>query len=168
MVLTSKKIIDDCCIFALKITSCFLDRLENAYFLSCYRIKFMFWIYFESKIKNILSCFFLSLPRRFFWFSSIFHLQKEIMFVFWPFLAPNIASHPEHESFVSWICWFDSWKFHFYKNWKTQIILFEYKTHHKNSCPICFMTGDMYIVNAFICYFWFVAFLLQLVKNWKT
>jgi len=30
------------------------------------------------------------------------------------------------------------------------------------------MTGDMYIVNAFICYFWFVAFLLQLVKNWKT
>ena len=100
MVLTSKKIIDDCCIFALKITSCFLDRLENAYFLSCYRIKFMFWIYFGSKIKNILSWFFLSLPRRCFCFSSIFHLQKEIMFVFWPFLAPNIASHSVHKSFV--------------------------------------------------------------------
>ena len=95
-----QKVIDHCCIFALKITSCFLDRLENAYFLSCYRIKFMFWIYFGSKIKNILSWFFLSLPRRCFCFSSIFHLQKEIMFVFWPFLAPNIASHPEHKSFV--------------------------------------------------------------------
>ena len=65
-----------------------------------HRIKFMFWIYFGSKIKNILSWFFLSLPRRCFCFSSIFHLQKEIMFVFWPFLAPNIASHPEHKSFV--------------------------------------------------------------------
>ena len=95
-----KKIIDDCCNFVLKITSYFLDRLENAYFLSCYRIKFMFWIYFGSKIKNILSWFFLSLPRRFFCFSSIFHLQKEIIFVFWPFLAPDIASHPEHKSFV--------------------------------------------------------------------
>ena len=100
MVLTSQKLIDGCCIFALKITSIFLDRLENAYFLSCYRIKFMFWIYFGSKIKNILSWFFLSLPIRCFCFSSIFHLQKEIMFVFWPFLAPNIASHPEHKSFV--------------------------------------------------------------------
>ena len=30
------------------------------------------------------------------------------------------------------------------------------------------MTGDMYIVNAFICYFWFVAFLLsQKLKNVK-
>ena len=72
------------------------------------------------------------------------------------------------KALFSWICWFDSWKFHFYKNWKTQIILFGYKTHHKNSYPICFMTGEMYIVNAFICYFWFVAFLLsQKLKNVK-
>ena len=78
------------------------------------------------------------------------------MFVFWPFLAPNIASHPEHKSFFSWICWFDSWKFHFYKNWKAQIILFGYKTHHKNSYPICFMTWDIHVY----CKFFHLLFLI--------
>ena len=85
--------------------------------------------------------------------------------LFWP----PILLHTRYiKALFSWICWFDSWKFHFYKNWKAQIILFGYKTYHKNSYPICFMTGDMYIVNAFICYFWFVAFLLsQKLKNVK-
>ena len=105
MVLTFRKIIDNCCIFAMKITSCFLDRLENAYFLSCYGIKYMFWIYFGSKIKNIHFWFFLSLPGRF--FSSIFQSQNKMMFVFWPFLAPNIAPHPKHKIsvFLNMLVW---------------------------------------------------------------
>ena len=84
------------------------------------------------------------------------------------FWLPILLHTQNIKALFSWICWFDSWKFHFYKNWKTQIILFGYKTHHKNSYPICFMIGDMYIVNAFICYFWFVASLLsQKLKNVK-
>ena len=72
-----KKIINDFCIFALKITSCFLDRLENAYFLSCYRTKFMFWIYFGSKIKNILSWFFLVYREDFFVFRPFFTCKRK-------------------------------------------------------------------------------------------
>ena len=60
-------------------------------------------LYFEfildQKSKTFFLDFFL-VYREDVFFSSIFHLQKEIMFVFWPFLAPNIASHPEHKSFV--------------------------------------------------------------------
>ena len=98
-------------------------------------------------------------------FSMVFEmwsvsLAKDNNVCLLPFFWLPILLHTQNiKVLFPWICWFDSWKFHFYKNWKTQIILFGYKTHHKNSYPICFMIGDMYIVSAIICYFWFVAFL---------
>ena len=53
----------------------------------------------DQKSKTFFLDFF-QFTGMIFCFSSIFHLQKKIMFVFWPFLAPNIAPHPKHKSFA--------------------------------------------------------------------
>ena len=90
MVLTFQKIIDYCCIFAMKITSCFLDRLENAYFLSCYAITSVCLIYYpastpdskkcsrDMKIPNIVSKTFTSPPIILKIFRSEISLMVEI------------------------------------------------------------------------------------------